>query len=52
MKLTLANIAPWFCSFRLWRFINHLLTYLLIIIGDPISDRLADYCNDPVGRFR
>ena len=21
--------APWFCSFRLWRFINHLLTYLL-----------------------
>jgi len=23
--------APWFCSFRLWRFINHLLTYFLII---------------------
>jgi len=21
--------APWFCSFRLWRSINHLLTYLL-----------------------
>jgi len=21
--------APWFCSFRLWHFINHLLTYLL-----------------------
>jgi len=20
--------APWFCSFRLWRFTNHLLTYL------------------------
>jgi len=20
--------VPWFCSFRLWRFINHLLTYL------------------------
>jgi len=23
------NSAPWFCSFRLWRFINHLLIYLL-----------------------
>jgi len=22
-------IAPWFCSFRLWRYINHLLTYIL-----------------------
>jgi len=22
-------IGPWICSFRLWRFINHLLTYLL-----------------------
>ena len=24
-----APVAPWFCSFRLWRFINHLLSYLL-----------------------
>ena len=24
-------IAPWFCSFRLWRYINHLLTYLLTV---------------------
>ena len=23
--------APWCCSFRLWRFINHLLTYLLYL---------------------
>jgi len=23
------SFTPWFCSFRLWRFINHLLTYLL-----------------------
>jgi len=23
------SYAPWFCSFRLWRFINHLVTYLL-----------------------
>jgi len=22
-------MQPWFCSFRLWRFMNHLLTYLL-----------------------
>ena len=27
--LQIASNAPWFCSFRLWRFINHLLTYLL-----------------------
>ena len=26
---TLLTNAPWFCSFRLWRYINHLLTYLL-----------------------
>jgi len=25
--------APWFCSFRLWRFINHLLTYLLVFFS-------------------
>jgi len=24
------DYAPWFCSFRLWRFINHLLTCLLL----------------------
>ena len=23
--------APWFCSLRLWRFISHLLTYLLTL---------------------
>jgi len=23
------NNAPWFCSFRLWRSTNHLLTYIL-----------------------
>jgi len=23
--------APWFCSFRLWRFISHLLTYLRVV---------------------
>ena len=28
-SLYLYIFAPWFCSFRLWRFINHLLTYLL-----------------------
>jgi len=25
--------TPWFCSFRLWRFINHLLTYLLTYLN-------------------
>jgi len=25
----LLRLLPWFCSFRLWRYINHLLTYLL-----------------------
>jgi len=29
--------APWFCSFRLWRFINHLLTYLLNFEQTQIS---------------
>jgi len=27
-----SSYAPWFCSFRLWRFINHLLTYLLTYV--------------------
>ena len=31
----MTRLTPWFCSFRLWRFINHLLTYLLTLI--PIS---------------
>jgi len=26
---SVAITTPWFCSFRIWRFINHLLTYLL-----------------------
>jgi len=29
LSCRLASIHPWFCSFRLWRFINHLLTYFL-----------------------
>jgi len=32
-------LAPWFCSFRLWRYINHLLTYLLT---DRQTDRRTD----------
>jgi len=29
--LSTTLFAPWFCSFRLWRFINHLVTYLLYL---------------------
>jgi len=29
--------APWFCSFRLWRFTKHLLTYLLTYFRLQIS---------------
>jgi len=31
------HIAPWFCSFRLWRYINHLLTYLLTYLNEFYS---------------
>jgi len=27
------HVLCWFCSFRLWRFINHLLTYLLTYLS-------------------
>jgi len=33
--------APWFCSFRLWRFINHLLTYLLTYLHEA-SEKLEN----------
>jgi len=35
------HYAPWFCSFRLWRFINHLLTYLTFL---PVESTLSKYC--------
>jgi len=42
---------PWLCSFRLWRLINHLLTYLLTCYqhsSTPYSDLL---CGRPIGRI-
>jgi len=31
--------APWFCSFRLWRSINHLLTYMYLLSSPPYPFR-------------
>jgi len=43
--------APWFCSFRLWRSINHFLTYLHAHDNTVLSIVITDCCSQVVFLF-
>jgi len=45
LGVTWHHYAPWFCSFRLWRYINHLLTYLLTLLTSTCSSYNAKWCH-------